>query len=65
MKAFWEGMQFATKYKYAKGCREDFSLLLNDFRFMFVNYTQPESQWEGQVMNITAVVAGSYRKTFD
>ena len=68
VKGFWEGMQFATKYKYAKNCREDFSLLLNDFRFLFVKMStpiEPELKWEGIYMNITGIIADPFRKTFN
>ena len=65
VKAFWEGMQFSTKYKYAKSCREEASLLVNDFRFLFVNYTTPGGTWDGQWMNISAIISDPFRKTFD
>jgi len=59
LKAFFEGMQFPSKYKYAKSCRENFSLLLNDFHFMQKNHTT-SNVFEDKYMNITGVISGPF-----
>lgn len=65
---FFEGMQFQN-YKYSTPCREDFSLLMNDFYFMYKNHTLNVEtddilKWEGRIMNITGVFAKPFAKTF-
>ena len=75
LEKFWEGMQFPSKYKWSTGCRQDFSLLMNDFYFLYLNLTDqslldnhPEwdddyYRYEGILLNMTGIIADPWAKT--
>lgn len=68
-------MQFPSKYKWSTGCRQDISLLMNDYFFLYKNLTDqtlldahPEwdnsyNKYEGVFLNMSGIIANNWAKT--
>ncbi len=63
LEAFFEGMNWPTKYENSENCRLSFSALLDDFFFMAKNRTAATDQ-EERFFNVTGVFANNFAETF-